>query len=356
MDGVAAGQHSARNAKGARKLAVMVALPAALALAGGYFWLFGGRYVDTNNAYVGRDMVTVSSDISGRITSVKVAENQAVKAGDVLFTFDDAPYKLALQESEAGVVDARAQVAELKAAYTQGQAQVAQAQANLALQQKQYDRYKTLAASNAASQSQLDDAAYALKAAAAGLSVAKDTAAKALAALEDSPTMAIDERALVKQAVAKRDQAVIDLSHTIVIAPADGIVTQTGKLQVGQYLQPGVPVFELVKTARTWVDANFKETQLTHMQVGQPAVVEVDTYPGVVLHGVVVSIGAGTGAQFSVLPAENATGNWVKVVQRVPVRVLLDAPPAGVVLRAGLSADVDVDTGRTRLQRMLDGR
>ncbi len=337
-----------------RRALLMWGLPTIAVIAAGYFWLTTGRYVGTDDAYVGQDMVTISSDISGRVTSVNVAENQRVNAGDVLFTFDDIPYKLALQNAQANVTSAIIQVRQYKAAHLQAQADLHDAIANLTLQQKSFDRVSSLVPTGAASQSQFDTATYNLKAAKQRLATAQGNSDKTLAALQDDPDIAPEDHALVQAALAKLGQAQADMSHTIVTAPSAGTIAQTGKLQVGQYLQPATAVMSLVKSGDTWVDANFKETDLTYMRVGQPATVTIDAYPGQEFKATIASFGAGTGAQFSLLPAQNATGNWVKVVQRVPVRLHLQLPQ-GLVLQSGLSVSAEVDTGHNRLYRYLSG-
>lgn len=336
-----------------RRQLLMWGVPAAVVLVGGYLWLTTGRYAGTDDAYIQQDMITVSSDISGRITGVHVTENQPVQAGQVLFTFDPVPYQLALQNAQAGVANATAQVAALKADYAQAQADIAEAAADTHLQQTNVKRLTALRAADAASQAQLDNAVYQLKTAQQKLATARADSAKALAALQDDPGIAPESHALVLAAQARLGQAQVDLSHTVVTAPSPGLITQTNRLQLGQYVQPGAAVMSLVKTGKTWVEANFKETDLTYMRRGQPASVTVDAYPGTTLAAVVESMGAGTGAQFSLLPAQNATGNWVKVVQRVPVRLLLKNLPRGVTLQSGLSVSAQVDTGHTRLYRYL---
>ncbi|MBI1309157.1 MAG: HlyD family efflux transporter periplasmic adaptor subunit [Proteobacteria bacterium] len=336
-----------------RRRLLMWGVPTLVVLVGVFFWLYEGRFESTDDAYVQQDMIMVSSDISGRITAVNVTENQPVQTGQVLFTFDPVPYELALQNAKAAVVNATAQVEQLKGDYRQSEADIGEAKANLALQQATAQRLEALRPSGAASQAQVDAATYQLKAARDKLASAQSAAAKALAALQGNPDIETGNHALVQAAEARLGQAQVDLSHTTVVAPADGMIAQTGKLQVGQYLQPGSAVMSLVKSGRTWVEANFKETQLTYMRVGQPATVSVDAYPGVTLGAVVESLGAGTGAQFSLLPAQNATGNWVKVVQRVPVRLRLTQLPAGVRLQSGLSVVAEVDTGHRRLYRYL---
>jgi membrane fusion protein (multidrug efflux system) len=340
--------------RGQRRMLLMYGLPAVIVLVGATLWMTGGRFASTDDAYVQQDMITVSSDISGRITEVNVTENQPVKAGDVLFTFDQVPYELALQDAKAAVVNAETQVASLKADYANAQADIKDASANLALQQLASKRLQALLPSGAASQAQVDTATYQLKAAQQKLAAAKSMADKSVAALQGNVEIAPQDHALVQAAMARLGQAQVDLSHTIVIAPSDGVITQTNRLQVGQYVQPATAVMSLVKTGKTWVEANFKETDLTNMRPGQPATVTVDAYPGLKIEGEVESLGAGTGAQFSLLPAQNATGNWVKVVQRVPVRLLLKSVPEGFSLQSGLSVSAEVDTGHRRLYRYFN--
>lgn len=330
-----------------RRLALMLALPVLLVLGGAYLWLAGGRYISTENAYVQQDMVAVASDVPGRIISVETGENDKVEAGEVLFRIDPEPYRVALRQAEAAIASARLQVDQLRADYREAVADREAAQENVTFQRRIFERQKTLAKGGYAAEARFDEARHELDAAEQSLAGAIQSDASALAALGGNPDIPTDEHPSVLEAQARRDKAALDLEHTVVRAPDSGIVSQSDRLQAGQFLPVGTPVLSLVKTQDSWVEANFKETDLTYMAVGQPATVELDAYPGRTIRATIASIGAGTGSEFSLLPAQNATGNWVKVVQRVPVRLKLETG-GEVPLRAGLSAAVEVDTGHVR--------
>lgn len=337
-----------QKANNRRRWLLMAAVPVVIVLIGGYFWLTGGRYVSTDDAYVQQARVTITSKVSGQIVDVAVHENQLVKAGDVLFRIDPQPYEIALHQAEAAVAAARLNVEQLRSAYRQATTQLKIAKDTLNFQQSTFQRQKDLLAKGVTSQAAYDAAENNLRSAEQAVAQADQQVASATAALSGNPDIATDDHPAVLQALAALDQAKLNLAETEVKAPADGVVAQTDKLNVGQYVTnpSGNPtaLLSLVKTGDTWVEANYKETDLTKMHAGQTAEVEVDAYPGHKLQGVIDSIGAGTGAEFSLLPAQNATGNWVKVVQRVPVRVHLDQPPADLALRTGLSVSVTVDT------------
>ncbi len=331
-----------------RRYIVMAAVPVVLILIGGYFWLSGGRYVSTDNAYVQQDRVTITAQVSGAIGEVDVSTNQAVKKGDVLFRIDQEPYKIALAQADAALASARLQIGEDRATYQQALAALKSARDNSNFRAKSLQRQKDLLAKGVSTQADFDQAQNDAHAAEQSLLQAEQNVASALSALGGNPDIETDKHPLVLAALAKRDQAALDLKNTTVLAPADGIVSQADRLQVGQYVTSPVSnptaLLSLVKTGSTWIDANFKETELAKMQPGQKATVSIDAYPGQTFDAVVASVGAGTGSQFSLLPAQNATGNWVKVVQRLAVRIQLDDPNIDVPLRTGLSAYVSVDT------------
>lgn len=328
---------------GRRRYAVMAAVPIVLLAVGGWLWLTGGRYASTDNAYVKQDKVTIAADVSGRIVEVDARENDAVAAGQLLFRIDPAPYRIALEGAEAALATARLQVDQLRAAHEQALAEEKAASDDVAFKKKLYDRQQDLLKKGVSPQSTFDSAENDLHAAEQALSQASQRASSALAALGGDAAIATDDHPTVKAAIAKRDQAALDLANTEVHAPAPGVVAQADKLQVGQYVTATSAVMAIVRTGDVWVEANFKETDLTRMTVGEPATITVDAYPGRSFAGEVASIGAGTGSEFSLLPAQNATGNWVKVVQRVPVRIRFVEPPADLPLRTGLSASVAVD-------------
>jgi membrane fusion protein (multidrug efflux system) len=327
---------------------LMALLPALLVVGGGYFWITGGRYQDTDNANLRQARVSITSEATGRIVESNVGENIRVKAGDVLFVVDPEPYRIALAQADAALAAARIDVEQLRAAYSQAIAQERVAAGELDYSTSQYERSKELAGRGISAKSALDEAKRDLDKAGEQHTVAKQGIASALAALGGDPEIATDAHPAVLAAQAARDKAAYALAQTTVRAPADGVVSQANSFKVGQYVGPGTALFSLVETSDTWIEANFKETQLTNMKLGQKAEVVLDTYPGRTFEATVQSIGAGTGAEFSLLPAQNATGNWVKVTQRIPVRLKLDQPPTDMALKTGMSADVSVDTGVSR--------
>jgi membrane fusion protein (multidrug efflux system) len=332
----------------------MVAVPLALAIAGGWFWLTGGRYVDTDNAYVEQAKLSISPDVAGRIVAVAVADNQQVKAGDKLFALDPVPYQIALDQANAALAAARLNIQQQQVGYQTAQSKLDAAQSALEIEQRNFDRTQSLAKQGLSAQTALDDATSALQAAQTAVSVAQQAVASAAAALGGDPAGPVEEQPAVRTALAARETAQRNLSKTTVLAPADGVVSQVSSLNVGQFVAIGTTIASLVETGETWVEANFKETQLTDIVAGQPVEVSVDAYPGRI-EGKVASIGAATGSEFSLIPAQNATGNWVKVVQRIPVRIEIDQSDAAQMarLRTGMSANVTVDTGRTTLDKML---
>lgn len=327
---------------------LMLALPAALAIGGGYVWVTGGRYQETENANLQQAKVSIASDTAGRIVQVDIADNQLVKQGDVLFAIDPEPYRIALAQADAAVAGARLNVEQLRAAYGQSMAQQKSGASEVAFAQSQFDRAADLAQKGINAKSSLDQAKNDLDKAKQQLAVAEQGIISAKAALGGNPDIETDKHPTVMAALAARDKAAYDLEQTTVKAPADGVVSQASSFKVGQYVGSGTPLFSLVETGDTWIEANFKETQLTHMISGQKAEIVVDTYPGRTFKATVKAIGAGTGAEFSLLPAQNATGNWVKVTQRIPVRLELTDADAKMALRTGMSATVTVDTGVAR--------
>jgi membrane fusion protein, multidrug efflux system len=330
--------------KRSRRTLIMLAVPLLLAAGGSYVWLTGGRYQETENANLRQARVTVSAEAAGRIVEVDIADNAAVKAGDKLFVVDPEPYRIALSQADASLAAARLNVEQLRAAYGQAVAQERVAASEVTYLKSQYDRAADLAKKGINAQASLDEAQRDLQRAEEQHRAAQQGIESARAALGGDPDIATDKHPNVLAAQSARDKAAFDLAQTTVVAPADGVISQASSFKVGQFVATGTPLFSLVETGDTWVEANFKETQLTHMKPGQSAEVTLDTYPGRPFKATIESIGAGTGAEFSLLPAQNATGNWVKVTQRIPVRLKLDTEGKDMPVRTGMSATVEVDT------------
>lgn len=341
MEEEAAAPRSARRRGWLRPL-LMFGVPLLIAAVAGYFYLTSGRYISTDNAYVRQDVISISPDVSGRIVEVKVAENQRVKAGDVLFRIDPEPYRLALAQADADLASARVQVATLATDSSSAAADIQSARAELTLAQATYQRQNELMKRGFTTRASLDAAVQDVAAARAKIAAGEADAARARQQVGSGGGSG--QPAAIQIALAKRAQAALNLERTTVKAPADGVISQTSRLQVGNITPSGVPALSLVASDQPWVEANFKETDLDHMRVGQPAELEFDAYPGLKVEGRVQSIGAGTGSEFSVLPAQNANGNWVKVTQRVPVRIAIAGTPPRAMI-AGLSTHVSIDTG-----------
>jgi membrane fusion protein, multidrug efflux system len=337
----------ARGRRSFLRLPLMLALPLAIAAGGGWYWLTGARWVSTENAYVQQNKVLISPEVSGRIAEVLVGQNESVSPGTALFRLDDASYLIDLQKADSAVALARLQVDQLRTAYKDAQLKADTARGTLAFQQTQFSRQERLRNSGNATEAQFDSARHDLDLARQAVAEADQSVADALAALGGDAHIETDRHPTVLSALAAQSSARLDLKHTLVTAPAHGTVSQVANLQVGQYMTSGSPAMAIVDTQSVWIEANFKETDLEHMRTGQTAQLTLDAYPSHPLVGKVESMGAGTGAIFSLLPAQNATGNWVKVVQRVPVRLSVENAQA-VPLRAGLSVSVDVDTGFVR--------
>jgi membrane fusion protein (multidrug efflux system) len=322
------------------RLLVMLSVPLLILLVGAYLWLTSGRYVSTDNAYVQQDKVSVSAEVTGPVLEVLVHENQRVKRGDLLFRIDPRPYRIALEQAEAQIAAAQVSVGKLQAEVAGTGADIQGATANVGFAQRAFDRQAELLRRGFTTRAHYDEAQHAVQEARERLANARADAQIKQAALSQGPALA---QPAVAAAYAARDKALLDLKRTEVRSPIDGYVSQTERLQPGAAVVPGLPVVTIVRSEEAWVEANYKETDLDKMAPGQAAEIRLDAYPSTRIRGHVASIGRGTGSEFSVLPAQNASGNWVKVTQRVPVRIAIDDNP-GRPMIAGLSAQVKIDT------------
>ncbi len=330
------------------RLPLMIGGPVLVVLIAGWFWLTGGRYVSTDDANVQTGRVPISANISAHVVELDVRENQRVKAGQVLFRLDPSAAEASLAEAQARLAGAHAQLEGYQAAYEARRSELSSTQATAALRQSQLQRDKTLLIEGIMSRQDYDAAANEAQLSAQAVDVAKQMLKVAAASLGGSAPPSGGNPA-VKQARAQLQSAEIIQSDTVIRAPQDGVVTKVSQLQVGSYVNAAQPVFSLI-TDDVWIDANFKEGDLAHMRPGQKATVKIDAHPGEALQAEVESISPGTGSSFSLLPPENATGNWVKVVQRVPVRLRFTRRPA-IELQGGLSAVVKVDTEYSKFGR-----
>jgi membrane fusion protein (multidrug efflux system) len=336
---------AARKAR-LRKPLLLLA-PVAVVIGVLYFYLTGGRFESTDNASLQTGQVSIMANVGGRVIAVEVEENQIVRKGQVLFRINPDTYLTAVAEGEAQLAAARTDVGSLRADYRENMSGVGAAEAQLAYAQREAARQKSLLAEGISSQQQVDQAALAVSTARDSIAAAKAKAESVQASLSGNVDAPVDAQPAVRRARAALDRARISLNDTVVRAPQDGIVTRVHQLQLGSYVTPSRPLFVMTGT-RFWVQANFKESQLRYMRVGQPAEVKIDAFPDVKIRATVASFSPGTGNSFALLPAENATGNWVKVVQRLPIELHLENVPTDLPLHAGLSADVTVDTGHKR--------
>jgi membrane fusion protein (multidrug efflux system) len=334
------------------RMILLIGLPALAVLIGAAFYLMGGRYISTDNAYVGAQKVLITPEISGRIVHVAIVEGQHVKPGDELFTLDPVPYRLALETAQAKAAAARADYDKAKTNLASLNKLVDLSTKNVELKQRDLDRKTTLVKSQAGSQADVDTAAAAMVTAqleSQFTTQQRDTTLSSLLGNADLPLAQFPEYAQAKAAL---DQAERDSGHTIIRAPISGTATQVDNIQLGRFVAAGTPVLSVIDDQAPWVDANPKETDITYLRVGQPATLDIDSFPDHTFKGHVVAVSPGTGAQFSILPPQNATGNWVKVVQRVPLRIAFDKDEDTHLLRSGMSVVVDIDTGHSRIPFM----
>jgi membrane fusion protein (multidrug efflux system) len=328
--------------------ALFALLPLAL-LAGAYWYVTGGRVMSTDNAYVEADKVGISTDVSGIVKEINVTENQRVEAGQALYRLDPRQFQIALDSAKANLAQVALTIDSMKQDYRRMRSDVAAQQAQVELDQATYDRYAALVRSNAISKANYDQARFTLEVDKNKLESLRQQAQVQLARLAGNADIPVTDHPQYLQAKAQVDEAQRQLDHTQVNAPFAGIVTSVPSITPGKYLQASATAFYLVATDHLWVYSNPKETELTYVRPGQPVTVTVDTYPDAKWQGVVESISPAAAQEFSLLPAQNTSGNWVKVVQRIPMRIRLDTGDKNQpALRAGMSVVVDVDTGHQR--------
>jgi membrane fusion protein (multidrug efflux system) len=326
--------------------AIMWSLPLVAVAVALFVWLSTGRFVSTDNAYVKGDRVYIATELSGPIVEVAVTENQSVSRGQLLFRLDDQPYRAALAKIDSEIEVQRAEISGLRAQWRTKREEIKAASSQLNFAQSEFERQSDLADKKFASVQKLEETRMALEVARQRIAAAQEDLQRIEAALAGDPKIKADDHPRVKQMLAARDEALLNLRRTTIEAPIDGVVSKV--LVRGSYAVMGVPSIAVVADRDLWIEANFKETELTRVRVGQPVTIAVDTYPDMQCTGKVTSFSQSTGAEFAVLPPQNATGNWVKVVQRIPVRTSVickdDDPP----LRVGMSVTIEIDTGHRR--------
>jgi membrane fusion protein, multidrug efflux system len=326
---------------------LLIVIPVAAIIGGGYWYEATGRFVTTENAYVKAHVIAVSPNIDGRVTDVYIDENQRVKTGDVLFKLDAEPYWMMVRMSEAKRETARQEIESTRAEYHQIVAEIEKAKGDVKHYEREAGRQRKLASKAITTRTRLDDAEFNLATAKQDVATLRQKIRTVLARLGGDPKRRAELHPDFMAAETEKAMAEMNLGYTEIKAPVDGIVTRL-KLEAGEWVEEGEPAFGLIAIDRTWIEANLKETQLTHVREGQDVKVEIDAYPDVVWTAKVASISPATGAEFSVLPPQNASGNWVKVVQRLPVRIEIESTPDHPPLRAGMTATVTVDTHHKR--------
>ena len=326
---------------------LLVGIPVIAALVGLHYYVKGGRYVDTENAYVKAHIVAISADRDGRVTEVLVQDNELVETGRVLFHLDSEPAILALRKSEAQLDVVRTEIEGFRADYLESLAQREESKERVRFLQVQYKRQKLLRDKKLGRREDFDEAVHDLQMAKRRVNLLQERTRQALSKLTGDPNISVERHPRYREAVSQRDQANVQLDRTTVMAPSSGVISNM-KLQVGEYVEEGKPIFSLIESSHIWVEANLKETQLTHVHEGLSATIEIDAYPDEKWESVVEGIAPATGAEFALLPPQNATGNWVKVVQRIPVHLKITHRRAAPPLRAGMTATVSIDTKQER--------
>jgi len=330
-----------------KRTVFLIVIPLLAICVGLYLYAAGGRYVSTDNAYVKANVIIISPEVSGRVTSVLVADNQSVEADDILLQLDSSPLEIILSRARAQMAVIRTELESLRADYGETVVQAQQAEDKVTYLDKRYKRQQKLLKQGLSSEEKHDEAKHDLQVARREVQIIQQRVQRVLAQLGGSEKLPVDQHPRYLTAQTTYDQAVVDLKATTIRAPASGIVSNM-KLQVGEYALAGKPIFSLIENQPIWIEANLKETQLTHILPGQQATIVADAYPDKTWESVVSSIAPATGAEFSILPPQNASGNWVKVVQRIPINLVITDQANGPKLRAGMTVSVRIDTRRKR--------
>ncbi len=345
-DGKAPGPRK-RSARRVVRVMLMIVVPLVVAVVALFLYASGGRYVVIENAYVKANIIVVSADVSGRVITVKVEDNQLVEPGQRLFAIDPLPFRIAVAEADALLGIIRTDVEQLRFDVREAQAEAGEARERQRFLTRQFERQKKLEQRRLGSEEAYDEALYELRVGEESLRKLEQRISRSLAALEGNPDLPVQKHPRYRRAMAAREQASVNLARTVVKAPAKGVVSNM-RLQAGEYVKEGTAVFSLIESSPIWVEANLKETELTDIALGQSATIVVDAYPDYAWLAVVDTIAPTTGAEFALLPPQNATGNWVKVVQRVPVSLRIERADDEPVLRAGMTVTVKIDTERDR--------
>jgi membrane fusion protein (multidrug efflux system) len=346
------------SGRGLLRLVLLVIVPLVAIVIGTRMYAQAGRFAETENAYVKAEIIVVSSELAGRVVEVAVRDNQEVTAGTLLFRVDPAPFEITVARARAQLDVVRTDHQSLRAEYRAAQREAEEVLEQIAFLERQFERQTRLRETGMARGDAFDEARHNVDLARRRLVSVRERATRVAASLAGNPELPVEKFPRFAEAKATLDEALADLARTVVQAPASGTVSNM-RLQVGEHLEKGAPVFSLISGRPVWIEANYKETQLTHMLVGQRATVSADAYPDVEWSAVVASIAPATGAEFAVLPPQNASGNWVKVVQRIPVRIDVEQAPGQPVLRAGMTITVAVDTGQSNglpriVRRLVD--
>jgi membrane fusion protein (multidrug efflux system) len=329
------------------RLVLLIGLPLVAIVIGVAIWQQGGRFISTDDAYVKADIAQISPEVSGRVVDVAVQDQTPVEMGDVLVRLDPEPYQLALDKADAALDQARIQVENARATWLETRSELGEVENQADYLARQLARQQVLARTGVVSATKLEEAQNDAAVARNRLTVVRARLQRVLTMLGGNPDIATDQHPLVRDKKADRDRASLDLAHTRIVAPVSGIAVNV-KLQPGEQVKAATPLFVVVSDRRPWVEANLKETDLTNVRVGQKVRVVLDVYPDEIWDGEVESISPATGAEFAILPPQNASGNWVKVVQRLPARIRLLPHNGEAPLRAGMTATVNIDSGRER--------